>query len=109
MAMRVLCVNADNNSELYELEFVSYDGAYPNLCSGTLRLRLNGKVVVFPSHSLMSGGSVSFDDDWSEIVTDGPWSITKYPDDFPDSLQLRLAVNRLVNDNVPCGCCGGCV
>ena len=108
--MRVLCVNTDNSSELYELEFVSYDGAYPNLCSGILKLMLNGKIVVFSSHSLMSGGSVSFNDDWSEIVvTDGPWTITQYPDDFPDSLQLRLAVNRLVNDNVRWGCCGGCV
>ena len=40
-----------------KLKFISYDGEYPNLCSGTLILNLNGKDVVFPNYCLSSGGN----------------------------------------------------
>ena len=89
-----------------KLEFVSYDGAYPNLCSGQLVMAIDGARVDFPSHCLSSGGSVSFDKDWSENVTDGPWSISQYPEGFPE--ELKAAAVDLVNENVPYGCCGGC-
>ncbi len=89
------------------LEFVSYDGRYPNLCSGTLVLRLDGKDIQFPPYCLNSGGCVSFDDNWAEEVTDGPWSISDYPPNFPDN--LKKEAEDLVNENVEYGCCGGCV
>jgi len=90
-----------------ELTFVSYDGAYPNLCSGQLVLAIDGVSVVFPKYCLSSGGSVSFDDDWNEDVQQGEWDISDYPKDFPESLK-RQAV-ALVNENIELGCCGGCV
>lgn len=91
----------------HTLEFVSYDGGYPNLCSGVLVLRLDGNLIRFKSHALSSGGSVWFDEHWSEHVEDGPWSISKFPTNFPEELKAEAV--RLVNENVRCGCCGGCV
>lgn len=87
------------------VEFVSYDGAYPNLCSGTLILRINGKERKMPPHSLISGGNVSFDENWMECVTSGLWSITLPPDLEP----LRKEIEDCINENIPHGCCGGCV
>lgn len=89
------------------LTFVSYDGEYPNLCSGTLILNLNGKDIIFPKHCLTSRGRVWFDTDWSEHIDKCPWEITEYPVDFPDYLKLQAIA--LVNENVEYGCCGGCV
>ena len=89
------------------LKFVSYDGAYPNLCSGKLIMKLDGKEVVFSSHCLHSGGTVTFDDNWSEEVTQGEWTIFEFPKGFPK--ELEEVANDLVNENVEQGCCGGCV
>ena len=58
------------------VKFVSYDGKYPNLCTGTLVLNIDGTDYSFgfttvPGMSKCdfpmfwhSGGSVSFDNDW---------------------------------------------
>lgn len=87
------------------VEFVSYDGEYPNLCSGQLVLKINGQVRVFPRYCLRSGGSVWFDNDWDEHVETGSWSI-----DLPEDLEpLRKEIEECINENIPHGCCGGCV
>lgn len=87
------------------VEFVSYDGAFPNLCSGTLVLKINGEVRTMPDYCLHSGGGVYFDEDWNETVTSGRWSIT-----LPDDLEpLRDEIEECINENIPYGCCGGCV
>ena len=86
-------------------EFISYDGAYPNLCRGKLRFKLGDNQYVWYD-ALTSGGSVSFNEDWSEEVTEAPWSVD-FPDDFP--MSIRPAVVAMVNEKVPHGCCGGCV
>ena len=90
-----------------ELTFVSYDGAYPNLCSGRLVLAIDGVPVVFPENCLSSGGSIDFDDDWNEGVLKGEWGISAYPKDFPEDLKKQAVA--LVNENVEQGCCGGCI
>lgn len=87
------------------VEFISYDGAYPNLCSGLLVLKINGKVKEFPRYCLHSGGGVWFDDNWCEHIESGPWSI-----DLPDDLEpLRQQIEKCINENIPHGCCGGCI
>lgn len=90
-----------------KLEFVSYNGKYPILCSGDLVLSLDGKNISFPSHCLSSNGSVYFDDEWNDYVEHGDWSIEYWPEGFPE--QLKEIALALVNENVPHGCCGGCV
>lgn len=54
---------------------------------------------------LTSGGSVWFDDDWNEYVEEGLWSVN-VPDKY---LDLKDEIENCVNENVPCGCCEGCV
>lgn len=105
------------------VKFVSYDGEYPNLCSGTLVLEIDGKKVSFGMQSLWengkkadypkfwcSGGSVGFDDDWSEIVSPGPWELEACEKDYPPEIWKALPeAIEAMNDNVAWGCCGGCV
>ena len=87
------------------VEFVSYDGKYPNLCSGTLVLRIDGTVITMPEHCMCSGGNVWFDEDWNEHVTSGEWGV-----DVPAFLaEYAEDITACVNANVPNGCCGGCV
>lgn len=87
------------------IEFVSYDGRFPNLCSGTLVLKIDGVERVLPKHCMSSGGSVSFDSNWCEHVESGAWSVG-VPDDLID---YKQEIEDCVNANVPFGCCGGCV
>ena len=86
---------------------IDYDGAYPNLCSGNLTVTIDEIVYKFPNHCLISGGSVSFTEDWNEVVTDGPWEISEWPEGFLE--EYKCAVLNEVNHIIPWGCCGGCV
>lgn len=102
------------------IKFISYTGSFPNLCSGILTVDIDGKEVTFGGFKgdadfpefWCSGGSVRFDDDWNEEVSQGPWElnyceIKKIKDQFIlDHLDELL---RVMNENVPYGCCGGCV
>jgi len=86
---------------------VKYDGAYPNLCRGNLVVTIDDKEWIFESHSLSSGGDVSFDENWSEEVEQGPWRVNAWPKDFPEN--LKWDVLSAINDELPWGCWGGCV
>lgn len=101
-----------------DIEFVSYDGEYPCLCHGTLTLKINGKKMKFCGCGgskydsfWSSGGNVSFDNDWNETVTRGEWKWFSFEEDkFPKEIvDNKEYVMELFNDNVPWGCCGGCV
>ena len=86
---------------------IRYDGRYPNLCSGDLVVIIDRKEWVFPNHCMASGGSVWFDKGWDEHVEFGPWRIKDWPDGFPKN--MKKAVLNKVNEEIPQGCCGGCV
>ena len=88
---------------------VDYNGKYPNLCSGVLRVEVSGIWYNFGQHVLHSGGSVSFDEDWCEHVAHGDWTIDDedWPINFP--MELREATLEEINSVIPHGCCGGCV
>lgn len=89
-----------------KIEFVSYNGEYPCLCMGTLVIRVDG--VEFKLDDVMiSGGSVSFSDDWSEeFVETGDWELKELPEEIEP---FHQQIVDLVNSNVQQGCCGGCV
>jgi hypothetical protein len=92
-----------------DIEFVSYDGAWPCLCMGTLTLRVEGKEVKMKG-GLCSGGTCccGFDGD-DDVVTEGDWTVNFecFPVEFSE-LEQKI-VTDLVNENVPHGCCGGCL
>ena len=88
------------------VEFVSYDGVYPCLCSGTLILRIDGKEVSL-GRCLESGGHCYWNsEDGDEEVTRGKWSLHYLPEEYE---YCRTEILKVVNDNVPHGCCGGCL
>ena len=88
---------------------VKYDGKYPNLCAGRLTVTIGDKSYQFSDNPLSSGGSVTFDKYYNECITSGPWSIKEdsWPDDFPPEYRTELL--DVINDEIPQGCCGGCV
>lgn len=93
-----------------DIQFVSYDGRWPNLCSGTLILSIDGKQHSF-KYCLSSGGQCGFENgDYSkEYVTEGPWSFSNYNDDIKFTDNEIVVIEHLINDNIPFGCCGGCL
>lgn len=95
------------------VEFVSYTGRWPSLCAGVLTLRIEGKEYVFGDY-----GDNSYDEFWSsggqcyltyrENITKGPWQVNK--EELPKELQEHAdEIRDVMNDNIPYGCCGGCI
>lgn len=90
-----------------EIEFVSYDGEYPTLCSGTLTIRVNGKLY-FLKDILHSGGNIVRMSDGDYDTELGEWDI--WTDNLPPELKKYSEdIKLLVNMNVKHGCCGGCI
>ncbi len=103
------------------VEFISYTGRYPNLCSGVLTLKIDNEVVKFGHESKnydwkthkhndsnydkfwVSGGGIRnqcpYQDEWVINVEDIPEKYRKY----------AVVIDYLFNENVPRGCCGGCI
>lgn len=92
-----------------DLEFVSYDGAYPTLCDGRLTLRDKATNTFYRLDGvLQSGGKCMYmgADEGCE-VTVGPWVVCD--EHLPYELLPYVdEITRLVNENVEYGCCGGC-
>ena len=93
------------------IEFKSFTGKYPNLCTGDLTLLIDGKEVTFGSagcdyrYFWVTGGSV---DCKSDSVSKGPWALSdKY---LPTHLKpFGQQLIDVFNNNVKQGCCGGCL
>ncbi len=106
------------------VEFVSYTGKWPNLCGGVLTLNIDGEIYKFGHDYEVfgswktdgnyaafwhSGGSCGFNSDYSEsYVNEGPWKLDSHY--LPASLlSHRQEMIDVFNENVPWGCCGGCL
>lgn len=107
-----MLINTDKSQVTDHVEFVSYNGSWPNLCSGLLVLKIDGVTVRFGNRDIYktaeyprfweSGGSCSL----SELRT-GEWQIDV--DELPEKFrQYAAEIDRVFNDNVEYGCCGGC-
>lgn len=90
------------------VEFISYDGKWPNLCRGTLKIKVNG-IFYSLKYAMCSGGSVWFDKDWCDHVESGPWTIDIDEKEYPELIPYVEEITKVVNENVPQGCCGGCI
>ena len=115
-----------SNSETNHVEFVSYSGRYPNLCSVVLVLRIDGlaysfghearsydfKTRKFKDHNCKSfwhsGGGIQVDENGNIDIRHGEWVINadRIPEEFR---KYATEIDRVFNDNVPFGCCGGCI
>lgn len=104
-----------NNIAPQHVEFVSYTGKYPNLCSGTLILKIDGEEHRFGYNSgqherfWISGGECYFTGGYSEAhVSEDSWVIDVSR--LPENLKPYAAeIDKVFNSNVEHGCCGGCV
>ena len=74
------------------VKFISYDGKWPNLCRGTLIFEIDGERVIFGYHHL---GEKFNEIDAKEL----PEQYRKYAEE----------IERVFNENVEWGCCGGCI
>lgn len=86
---------------------IDYDGKYPTLCCGNLVVTIDSEEWVFSNYCLISGGTAYLDEDWSDHVEQGEWTISEWPDGFPED--LKSLVLEKVNEEIPFGCCGGCI
>lgn len=99
----------DTNVENTEVKFISYDGEFPSLCAGTLTIEVAGVQFKFAPHTFESGGSVDFDDDWNDSISQGSWKISEFAE-IPEELEpFKDKILEVMNENVEHGCCGGCV
>lgn len=110
------------------VKFISYTGKYPNLCRGVLTLEIDGIEFKFghnsskydfksntfkdedpndPNYSSFwsSGGGInpnyegSYSGEWNIDISELPEQFQKY----------AAEIDEVFNDNVPYGCCGGCI
>lgn len=88
---------------------IVYDGKYPCLCMGHLKVYINDKEWDFGTSSLSSGGCIVHDSDWNMWAEHGEWSIYDecWPNGFPEEYK-KLVLNK-INEKIPHGCCGGCI
>lgn len=85
------------------VRFVAYDGEYPCLCFGILKIEVDGKLCELED-ALVSNGVCGVADD-DAYCTTAPWSV-----DLPEQLKpYEKEITALVNENVAWGCCGGCI
>lgn len=92
-------------NENKRVEFISYNGEYPNLCSGVLIVAIEGRVVALPAYACSSGGACYINDDGDEYIEDGPWYVN-VPDEYTE---YKDEIEDCMNENVNWGCCGGCL
>lgn len=98
-----MLVNMEKMME--HVKFVSYTGKYPNLCCGDLTLEIDGKQVRFGNEKRprfwSSGGSCRGG------IEHGEWEIDV--EEIPEEYRKYAAeIDRVFNENVEHGCCGGC-
>lgn len=114
----------NEKNETNRVKFIAYNGAYPNLCSGVLKLEIEGHLYVFgPKWKATEeekrelhpefwspGGSCGFagNNHTSSYCDQGEWTIDA--EQLPEELQSYVAeIDRVFNENVEHGCCGGCL
>ena len=84
-----------------KVKFISYDGKYPNYCSGTLTLEIDGETAVFKPENRFWYSDTLYGNEANE------WEI--YQCDLPDKYKKYAAdIDRVFNENVEFGCCRGC-
>ena len=104
-----MLINKPEKSPLWHVEFISYTGQYPNLCNGTLTLKIDDDEVTFGDHgtemhpSFWASGGYCADKQSCSVE----WNILY--DQIPEKYQKYAEeIDNVFNVNVEYGCCGGC-
>lgn len=115
-----------------KIEFIEYNGAYPCLCMGTLKVKIDGKETIFSDsgeyYSIdedndkliykkncypkfwYSGGTIKSNGNWDMWPEKGEWELLYRNEDYPkEILNILDDLIKIFNENVPYGCCGGCI
>ncbi len=118
-----MLINKDKNIENV-VKFIEYTGKYPNLCRGILTLEIKGEIYKF-GHDYTkfeswktdgnfdsfweSGGSCGFTNNYEDsYCNQGEWIINA--DELPEQFKkYSTEIDEVFNENVPYGCCGGCL
>jgi hypothetical protein len=114
------------------IKFISYTGKYPNLCSGVLTVEIDGKEYKF-GHEIgdydwknncfkndnfeqfwVSGGCIRKSKDWGMCAKHAPWKVNDYWNNTDEKhpqwvIDILPKLLEVFNENVPYGCCGGCI
>nr|DAK19891.1 MAG TPA: hypothetical protein [Caudoviricetes sp.] len=94
-----------------EIEFVSYDGKFPNLCNGVLTIKVDG-VLYSLKNCLMVNGFSHFDP-YADDYRTYPWTLDTYNFKLAAS-EIKFTkeevnyLEKLCNEHIPHGHCGGC-
>ena len=127
------------------IEFVSYEGKFPNLCEGLLVVRIDGRLYAFSSYYdsmyrsfwnrfnrtealeddsitkvfgfyLKSGGRIDWGEDGENPkIVKGKWIIDDKSMKLENGVRFILSgeqkseLEKVINQNIEFGCCGGCV
>lgn len=107
-----------NAPEPEHVKFVSYTGKYPCLCSGVLTLLINGKTCVFGHNFALctvKHGKVTYKDEEICQHMDTFWEPKDHDEWIVDANKIPEQyrkyvdeIDRVFNENVPHGHCGGC-
>ena len=111
----------------HTIEFIYYDGRYPNLCRGLLVVNIDGKEYNFGIKGInktdkqlypdfwISTGGLEFLDDGDMAPVEGNWelsinknNLSSYPKEIRD-VDIFDELIKLMNENVTLPCCGGCI
>lgn len=110
-----MLVNKKDSNTTSRVKFISYNGKYPCLCTGVLTLEIDGVQYKFGNEDeadfnsfWITGGSIAHDSHWNWDVRHGEWKIDveRLPEQFRE---LASEIDAVFNENVPYGCCGGCI
>lgn len=92
------------SKKLDETKFkhIDYDAPPYALCGSSWTIQYEDTIIVL-EHSLSSGGHVSWGE--QDIIETGEWGLM-----LPDFLEpYKEQLTKLANENIPQGCCGGCI
>ena len=115
-----MLINTQDKETTKHVKFISYTGRYPNLCRGVLTLEIDGIEYTFGydyrcsktcnySSFWHTGGRCGFTNNYqNSYVNTGEWEIDC--NDLPDEFKkYATEIDKVFNENVDYGCCGGCL
>lgn len=85
---------------------VTYDGKYPNACTGTLTISVNNNIVYSKQDAVYSTGSCGYDKSLNDYTAKGGSLLWNVGDAEKFNPNIRAAVQHKLNQIK--ACCGGC-